>query len=337
MILITGGLGFVGSHIALRLLQRGHGVVLVDNLVNSHSMNLERLQQISGQYIPFSQVDLRNTPALNKFIEQYPIDAVIHCAGFKSLQESTIKPIEYYNNNLNVLMSLIRVMQRIGCHSLIHLSSAVVYGQSALNLHEETELNHHYLNPYAHSQQMMEQILQDVSLSDEEWNIVLLRVSNVVGAFEQGLWGEYIPKLPKSIMGLLMQIAHHEREYLELYQQAGTEDKTVERNFVHVLDVCQAVEKALYWQYQRSSGYDIFNIASQEHTSIAKLIQKVEQVTKTKIPTIEPHFLFRPLDQISLVVEKAQRILNWTAERSLGQMIEDQWLFYNNVNDNYLL
>lgn len=328
MILITGDLGFVGSHIALHLLQRGQGVVLVDNLVNSHAISLERLQHISGQYIPFAQIDIRNTPALNKFIEQYPIEAVVHCAGFKSLQESMIKPIEYYNNNLNVLMSLIRVMQRIGCRTFVHLSSAVVYGQSSLTLDEETELNHHYLNPYSQSQQMMEQILKDVSLSDDEWNMAILRISNVAGAYEQGLWGEYIPKLPKSIMGLLMQVANHEREYIELYQQADTEDGTVERNFIHVLDVCEAIEKVLHWQYQQRNGYDVFNLASQQFTSIAKLIQKVEDITQTKIPTLQPQLIFHPLDRISLIVEKAQRLLDWTAKRELGQIIEDQWRFY---------
>ncbi|MEB3766584.1 SDR family NAD(P)-dependent oxidoreductase [Acinetobacter sp. MD2] len=329
MILITGGLGFVGSHMALHMLQQGKGVVLVDNLVNSHAMTLDRLQQIAGQYLPFAQLDIRNTPALNKFVEQYPIDAVVHCAGFKSLQESAVRPIEYYNNNLNALMSLVRVMQRVGCRRLVHLSSAMVYGQSSLALDEQTPLHYQAVNPYIQTQQMMERILNDVAASDPDWEIRVLRVANVAGAFEQGFWGEYIPKLPKNIMGLLMQVANQEREYIELYQQANTSDQTVERSFVHILDVCQAIEKAIFWKSQPNISAEVFNIAHSNTLSMASLIQQVKQITQRQISTIESSLLFAPFDQVGLTTQKAQQLLGWQAERSLEQMIEDQWRFYH--------
>ncbi|MEB3753850.1 NAD-dependent epimerase/dehydratase family protein [Acinetobacter sp. MD2(2019)] len=334
MILITGGLGFVGSHIALHLLQRGQAIVLVDNLVNSQSTNLDYLQHISGQYIPFAHLDIRNTPALNKFVEQYPIDAVVHCAGFKSLPESTLKPIEYYNNNLNVLISLIRVMQRMGCRSLVHISSAAVYGQSESNLDEDMGLNHQSLNPYIQTQQMMEQILKDVALSDEDWNISVLRVSNILGAFEQSIWGEWVPKLPKTILGLLMQAAYGERDYIELYQNAKTADQTVERDFIHIMDVCLAIEKALHWQYQRGQGLDTFNIGSQTQTSIKNLIATVEDVTQTSIATEQSSLLFTPLDRVGIITDKAQSTLGWSPKKSLEQMIADEWTFYKAVKQN---
>ena len=148
MILVTGGLGFIGSHIALSLLARGHEIVIVDNLANSTLQTLERLEYISGMYIPFAKLDVRNTPALNKVFEQYSIDAVIHTASFKSLEESVLKPLEYYNDNVSCIMSLLRAMQRMGVRQLINLSSVAVYGKSDSELSEETEFNYHYANPY---------------------------------------------------------------------------------------------------------------------------------------------------------------------------------------------
>lgn len=330
MILITGGLGFIGSHIALHLLSKGQQVVLVDNLVNSHPHTLDRLQYIAGQYIPFLQVDVRNTPALTKFVEQYPIDVVIHCAGFKSLQESALKPIEYYNNNLSALMSIVRMMQRIGCRNFVHLSSLMVYGRSETNLSETTPLNYQCANPYIQSQQMMEKILADVFQHDNEWNMAILRLANVAGAFEQGFWGEYVPKLPKSIMGLLMQAANHEREGIELYQAAKTQDHTVERSFVHILDICDALEKTLEWLKQQQHCYETFNIARDDVISIAELLHEAEEVTGTKIQALNVahHLNQGVLDQIGADVMKAKQVLAWTAQRTVAQMLQDQWRFY---------
>ncbi|WP_111891662.1 SDR family NAD(P)-dependent oxidoreductase [Acinetobacter sp. MB5] len=330
MILITGGLGFIGSHIALHLLSKGQQVVLVDNLVNSHPQTLDRLQYISGQYIPYLQVDVRNTPALTKFVEQYPIDAVIHCAGFKSVQESALKPIEYYNNNLSALMSVVRMMQRIGCRNFVHISSLMIYGRSELGLSENTPLNYDYVNPYVQSQQMMEKILADVFQHDTEWNIGVLRVGNVAGAFEQGFWGEFVPKLPKSIMGLLMQVANHEREGIELYQSAKTQDHTVERSFVHILDVCDAIDKTLEWLKQQQHRYEVLNISRAEATSMAELLQAAERVTLARIPALESTVGVHSqvLEQIGADVSKAKQLLDWSAQRTVEQMLKDQWRFY---------
>ena len=189
MILVTGGLGFIGSHIALSLLARGHEIVIVDNLANSTLQTLERLEYISGMYIPFAKLDVRNTPALNKVFEQYSIDAVIHTASFKSLEESVLKPLEYYNDNVSCIMSLLRAMQRMGVRQLINLSSVAVYGKSDSELSEETKFNYHYANPYIRTQQMVEDIIADTYRVDHEWKIINLRLSNIVGAFEHGVLG----------------------------------------------------------------------------------------------------------------------------------------------------
>ncbi|MCG2572751.1 SDR family NAD(P)-dependent oxidoreductase [Acinetobacter sp. ME22] len=330
MILITGGLGFIGSHIALHLLSKGQQVVLVDNLVNSHLHTLDRLQYIARQYIPFLQVDVRNTPALTKFVEQYPIDSVIHCAGFKSVQESALKPIEYYNNNLSALMSVVRMMQRIGCRQFIHVSSLMVYAQSGSQLTEQTALNHDYINPYIQSQQMMERILADVFQHDNEWNIAVLRMGNVAGAFEQGFWGEFIPKLPKSIVGLLMQIANHERESIEIYTTQDTQDRSPERSFVHILDVCDALEKTLTWLVPQHHRYEVLNISRPDVISMNQLLDTTEKLIQSRITKITSSTdLHLPLlDQVGADVSKAKQQLGWVATRTVEQMLKDQWRFY---------
>ena len=328
MILITGGLGFIGSHIALSLMAQGQEVVLVDNLANATLQTLERLEYISGMYVPFVKVDVRNTPALNKVFEQYSVDAVVHCAGFKSLEESRLKPLEYYNDNVSCIMSLLRAMQRTGTRNFVHLSSLAVYGKSSLALDEQDEFNYQYPNPYIKSQQMIEHIIQDTCKTDSEWKVAILRVANVVGAFEHGVLGEFVTPLPKNIVPLAMQVAAMQRDAIELYQEANTEDGTVERGFVHVLDVCSAVQAALYWlSNQQDSVCEAFNIAAEPY-SIQELLNMIGKVAQAAIPTFAAQEGFQPLAQIGAHAEKAQKLLHWQAKKSLENMVVDEWRFY---------
>ncbi len=331
MILVTGGLGFIGSHIALSLLARGHEIVIVDNLANSTLQTLERLEYISGMYIPFAKLDVRNTPALNKVFEQYSIDAVIHTASFKSLEESVLKPLEYYNDNVSCIMSLLRAMQRMGVRQLINLSSVAVYGKSDSELSEETEFNYHYANPYIRTQQMVEDIIADTYKVDHEWKIINLRLSNIVGAFEHGVLGEYVTQLPKNIVPLALQVAAMQRDCIELQNQAQTEDGTVERSFLHVLDACDAVLIALNWLKTQTSCLEAFNIAHHQLTSIQNLIDEVARVTQTEIQVQPAVYQNQELAQLGANIDKAKKILNWVPKRSLSQMIEDEWRFYRNT------
>ena len=331
MILVTGGLGFIGSHIALSLLAQGQQVIVVDNLANASLQTLERLEFISGMYVPFVKIDIRNTPALNKVFEQNSIDAVVHTASFKSLEESVLKPLEYYNDNVSCIMSLLRAMQRTGVRNLVHLSSLAVYGQSSPDLTEETPFNFSYPNPYIKSQQMVEEIIRDTARTDNEWKIEILRLCNISGAFEHGVLGEVVPPLPKNIVPLAMQVGALQRESIELRKQANTEDKTVERSFLHVLDCCDAVIKSLQWLSTQSFACEAFDIAG-ELISIQKLLDEIGEVTQINIKTEEALYYTNPeLDQVGSKAEKARNTLNWQPQRSIRQMLEDEWRFYQNT------
>ncbi|KJV46264.1 UDP-glucose 4-epimerase [Acinetobacter indicus] len=331
MILVTGGLGFIGSHIALSLMAQGQEVIIVDNLSNANLQTLERLEYISGMYVPFDKIDIRNTPALNKVFEQYSVDAVVHTASFKSLEESVLKPLEYYNDNVSCIMSLLRAMQRTGVRVLAHLSSLTVYGQSSLQLKEDLPFQYAYPNPYIKSQQMAEEIIQDTFKTDNEWKIALLRLGNIAGAFEHGVLGEMVPPLPKNIVPLAMQVGARQREFIELRKQAQTEDKTVERSFLHVLDCCEAVSLTLQWLFQQQHVCEAFNIAG-EAISIQQLLNEISSVTGTEIKTVDADvYPYAELDQVAADISKAKEVLGWQPKRSIQQMLEDEWRFYQHT------
>ncbi|MEQ1410779.1 SDR family NAD(P)-dependent oxidoreductase [Acinetobacter indicus] len=331
MILVTGGLGFIGSHIALSLMAQGQEVIIVDNLSNANLQTLERLEYISGMYVPFAKIDIRNTPALNKVFEQYSVDAVVHTASFKSLEESVLKPLEYYNDNVSCIMSLLRAMQRTGVRVLAHLSSLTVYGQSSLQLKEDLPFQYAYPNPYIKSQQMAEEIIQDTFKTDNEWKIALLRLGNIAGAFEHGVLGEMVPPLPKNIVPLAMQVGARQREFIELRKQAQTEDKTVERSFLHVLDCCEAVSLTLQWLFQQQHVCEAFNIAG-EAISIQQLLNEISSVTSTEIKTVDADvYPYAELDQVAADISKAKEVLGWQPKRSIQQMLEDEWRFYQHT------
>ena len=328
MILVTGGLGFLGSHIALSLMAQGKEVVIVDNLSTSNMQILERLQYISQRYVPFVKVDIRNTPALIKVFEQYSVDTVIHAAGFKSVEESVLKPLEYYNANVSCMMSLLRAMQQTGIRSLIHLSSLQVYGTSSLRLTEDTPLQYGYDNPYIKSQQIIENIITDTFRTDTEWKMVGLRLGNVAGAFEHAILGETVVQLPKSIVPLMMQVAIGVREFIELRRKSPDVEETLERSFVHILDVCFAIQLTLKWLSTQQHVLEFFNIGGAT-ISIAELIKVVEHVTNKPIATIDAQYYFKELEQVGTSSQKAKTILGWSEQHSVQKIIEDQWRFYN--------
>lgn len=329
MILITGGLGYLGSHIALYLMSKGHEVVLVDNLSHASMQSLERLEYITKLYIPFMRLDVRNTPALQKVFEQYPIDYVVHCAGFKSLSESVHKPLEYYNNNLSCMMSVLRAMQRSGVRRLVNLSSLSVYGASGTAWKEQDDFHYQHQIPYVRAQQNIEHILQDTFQVDDYWQILNLRLGNIIGAYHDGQLGEWTQHMPKSVIQSLLQVAAGQRESFELFNQhLDSEDGTAERSYLHVLDMLDALYKLMLWSNDQQNFLASFNLCHPELKSLNRLIETVEDVTSAVISIQESTERVQEFAQLNGDLEKLNKTISWKAERSLTQMVEDQWRYY---------
>ena len=332
MILVTGGLGYLGSHIALDLMSKGHEVVLVDNLSHSSMETLERLEYITKLYIPFMRLDVRNTPALQKIFEQYQIEYVINTAGFKSLHEANMRPLDYYNNNLVVAMSLLRAMQRASVRRLVNVSSIMVYGKNGTSFKESDEFAREIDNPYVRAQQMVDQIFNDIYAVDDYWQISNLRVGNIIGAHPNSEIGEWTPPLPNSVLPYLLQVAANQRDIFELHHSnLATEDGSAERSYLHVMDFVDVVYKVMLWSGQQQNYLKHINVNHPEMTSLKQLIQTVESVTSSKVvsehyPTTETTF-----NQIQANTELLHQLIEWTPQYSLSDMVEHQWNYYQKM------
>ncbi|RYY79543.1 MAG: UDP-glucose 4-epimerase GalE [Moraxellaceae bacterium] len=328
MILVTGGLGYIGSHMAAILLANGHDVILVDNLCNSKMEVLERLEYMAGRYVTFIRLDVRNTPALQRTIEQYAVTAVVHCAGTKSIPDSVNQPLDFYNNNVTCTTSILRAMQRTSVKTLIYCSSLAVYGADQAEPVDENTI-FSAASPYAKSLQMSEQIVKDIAQADTHWRIAIMRYGNVGGAYPTGVLGEWPGSLPSNIMPYLVQLARHERETLEIYgDQYPTPDGTGVRDYIHVMDVVEANMHALGWLFNQAQALEAFNISSGKGTSVREVAKTFAEVTQQPMP--EQVVEARTGDVGSLIgnPEKAQKILSWQAKRSVEDMAGDLWRFY---------
>ena len=329
MILVTGGLGYLGSHIALYLMSKGHEVVLVDNLSHASMESLERLEYITKLYIPFMRLDVRNTPALQKVFEQYPIDYVIHCAGFKSLSESAHKPLEYYNNNLSCIISVLRAMQRGGVRRLVNLSSLTVYGASGTDWKEQDDFQYQHGTPYIRAQQNIEHILQDTFKVDDYWQILNLRLGNIMGTFTDGKLGEWTQHIPKSLIQHLLQVIANQRDVFEIFNQSlDTEDGTAERSYLHVMDMLDALYKLMLWSNDQKNFLENFNLCHPELHSLNTLIKKVEDVTSGVIQIQEAVDQVHEFAQLKGNMDKLNATISWQAEHNLEKMVQDQWTYY---------
>ena len=328
MILVTGGLGYIGSHMAAILLANGHEVILVDNLCNSKMEVLERLEYMAGRYVTFMRLDVRNTPALQRTIEQYAVTAVVHCAGNKSITDSVNHPLDFYNNNLTCTTSVLRAMQRSSIKTLLYASSLAVYGADQASPVEESQ-PFKISNPYATSLQMSEQVIKDVVEADSDWRVAIMRYGNVGGAYPTGVIGEWASNLPSNLFPLLVQISRKERAHLDIYgDQYDSADGTALRDYIHVMDVVDANMHALGWLFNQRQALESFNICSGQATSVkaaANLFSKVsEQHIEQQV--VAP----RPGDVGSLVGNpaKAKRLLHWQTKRTVEDIAIDTIRFY---------
>ena len=332
-ILVTGGAGFIGSHTCVELLNAGYEVVVVDNLYNASEKALERVEQITGKSLKFYKVDLLDAPALTKVFDEEKIDAVIHFAGLKAVGESVAKPLEYYHNNITGTLILCDVMRKHGVKNIIFSSSATVYGDPAFIPITEECPKGKITNPYGQTKGMLEQILTDLHVADPEWNVILLRYFNPIGAHKSGLIGENPKGIPNNLLPYVAQVAVGKLKCLGVFgNDYDTPDGTGVRDYIHVVDLAIGHVKAID-KLKDKEGVSIFNLGTGVGYSVLQVVAAFEKACGKKIPyEIKP----RRAGDIATCysdASKAKRELGWVAERGLDEMCEDAWR-WQSMNPN---
>ena len=330
-ILLTGGAGFIGSHTIVELYNAGHDVVVVDNLCNSKADVMDKVKEITGRIVPFYEADVRDKNAMNKIFEENKIDAVIHFAGLKAVGESVAKPLEYYENNMGNTFTLIEVMRQHGCKNIIFSSSATVYGDPAIIPITEECPKGQCTNPYGKTKSMLEDVLSDVQKADPEWNVVLLRYFNPIGAHKSGLIGENPNGIPNNLMPYITQTAIGIREELGVFgNDYDTHDGTGVRDYIHVCDLATGHVAALQ-AIERKCGLAVYNLGTGHGYSVLDVVNAFEKANGLKVPySIKPR---RPGDVATCYCnpEKAKRELGWEAKYGIEDMCRDSWNFQKNL------
>ncbi len=333
-ILVTGGTGYIGSHTCVELLVAGFNVVVVDNLVNSKKESLNRVQKITGKTLTFHEVDLLDQDALNSVFHQSSIDAVIHFAGLKAVGESVNVPLQYYHNNLTGTLNLCRAMKTHDVKNIVFSSSATVYGDpQEVPIKENLPVSP--TNPYGRSKLMIEQILQDLYISDKKWNIALLRYFNPVGAHMSGTIGEDPNGLPNNLFPFITQVAVGKLKELSVFgNDYSTPDGTGVRDYIHVVDLAHAHIKALD-RLEQNPGIEIFNVGTGQGYSVLEIVKSFENASGRTIPyKIVDR---RPGDIATCYAEpaKAKNQLGWKAKHGIDDMCSDAWRWQRNNPNGY--
>ena len=334
-ILVTGGAGYIGSHTVLQLLEQGYNVVVLDNLSNASAESLRRVENITGKSVTFVQGDIRDMAVLTTIFSEHDIDATIHFAGLKAVGESVQKPLEYYENNVYGTLTLCKAMRKHNVKNLVFSSSATVYGDPVSLPLRESMATGHPTNPYGMSKLMVEHVLTDLNKSDEDWNIVLLRYFNPVGAHPSGQIGEDPNGIPNNLMPYISQVATKKLEKLSVFgDDYNTPDGTGVRDYIHVEDLANGHLKALD-RLALNTGLDIYNLGTGQGYSVLDMVNAFEAASGVTIPyTIAPR---RPGDVASCYSDPtlAASELNWHAEKSLQDMCESTWNWQSNNPQGY--
>ncbi len=282
-ILVTGGAGYIGSHTVVELQNAGYDVIVIDNLSNSSEKSLERVAKITGKEVPFHKIDILDREALDALFAKEKIDACIHFAGLKAVGESVSKPWEYYENNIAGTLTLVDVMRKHGCKNIIFSSSATVYGDPAFIPITEECPKGTCTNPYGWTKSMLEQILSDIQKADPEWNVVLLRYFNPIGAHKSGTIGENPNGIPNNLMPYITQVAVGKREKLTVFgNDYDTHDGTGVRDYIHVVDLAVGHVKALK-KIEEKAGLNIYNLGTGVGYSVLDIVKNFEEATGVKI------------------------------------------------------
>lgn len=329
-ILLTGGAGFIGSHTAIELIQEGHTVTVVDNLSNASREGLKRVGVITGVEPKLCEADIRDREAMETLFSENRFDCVIHFAGLKAVGESVRKPLEYYDNNLTGTLVLLEVMREHGCKNLIFSSSATVYGNPKEIPITENCPKGSPTNPYGWTKSMIEQILTDLQKADPEWNVVLLRYFNPIGAHKSGLIGENPNGIPNNLMPYITQVAVGKLPQLSVYgNDYPTPDGTGIRDYIHVVDLAKGHVKALK-SIVEGCGLAIYNLGTGTGYSVLDVVNTFAKVNQVQVP-----YAIRERRAGDLAVcysdpSKAKTELGWTAQYGLDEMCEDAWRWQKN-------
>ncbi|MBQ6097548.1 MAG: UDP-glucose 4-epimerase GalE [Bacteroidales bacterium] len=334
-ILVTGGAGYIGSHTIVELQQAGYEVVVIDNLDNSSKVSLERVEKITGRRVAFYQVDIRDREGLSKALTEHPCDACIHFAGLKAVGESVEKPWEYYENNIGGTLTLLDVLRKHNCKNIIFSSSATVYGDPVEIPITEQCPKGQCTNPYGWTKSMLEQIMMDMQKADPEWNIVLLRYFNPIGAHASGLIGEDPSGIPNNLMPYITQVAIGKRKELGVFgNDYDTPDGTGVRDYIHVVDLARGHVCALK-AIDRKCGLAIYNLGTGHGYSVLDVVKAFEKANGVKVPySIKPR---RAGDIATCYSDpsKAERELGWKAIYGIEEMCRDSWHWQSQNPNGY--
>lgn len=323
-ILVTGGAGYIGSHTCVELLKEGYEVVVIDNLSNSSVESLDRVEEITGKKVRFYKVDLRDKGALSQVFEKEKVEAVIHFAGLKAVGESVRKPLEYYENNISGTLNLCEVMREFNCKNIVFSSSATVYGDPhAVPIVESFPLS--ATNPYGRTKLMLEEILQDLYVSDSDWNVILLRYFNPIGAHKSGRIGENPKGIPNNLLPYITQVAVGKLEKLGVFgNDYDTIDGTCIRDYIHVVDLAVGHVKAIE-KIRKNQGVQIYNLGTGIGYSVLEVIEAFEKASGIKI---NYEFQARRVGDIAKCyadASLAKEELKWVAKSGIEEMCEDSW------------
>lgn len=334
-ILLTGGAGYIGSHTIIELDKAGHSVVVVDNLYNSNPKALERVGEIIGKQIPFYKADIRDAEAMAKVFEAEKPEAVIHFAGLKAVGESVAKPLEYYHNNMTGTFILLDVMRNHGCKNIIFSSSATVYGDPAIIPITEQCPKGHCTNPYGQTKSMLEEVLMDVQKADKEWNVVILRYFNPIGAHQSGKIGENPNGIPNNLMPYITQVAVGKLKELGVFgDDYDTPDGTGVRDYIHVVDLAKGHVKALK-KIEENAGLKIYNLGTGVGYSVLDIVKNFEAATGVKIPYVIKPRRAGDIATCYSDASLAEKELGWKAENGIKEMCEDSWRWQKNNPNGY--
>lgn len=332
-ILVTGGAGYIGSHTCVELLNAGYDVVVVDNLYNASAKALDRVREITGKDLTFYEADVLDAPKMDEIFKKEQVDCVIHFAGLKAVGESVVKPLEYYKNNINGTLVLCEAMRKNGCKNIIFSSSATVYGNPAFIPITEECPKGTPTNPYGWTKWMIEQILTDLHTADPEWNVILLRYFNPIGAHKSGLMGEDPKGIPNNLLPYVAQVAIGKLKCLGVFgDDYDTPDGTGVRDYIHVVDLAAGHVKAIN-KIKENPGVKIYNLGTGKGYSVLDVVKAFSKACGHDVPyEIKP----RRAGDISTCYSDAslaKKELGWEAQYGIDEMCADSWK-WQSMNPN---